>query len=163
MDKVSSHAKLGQTKTPNIYRSARLRTGLTVEAWAEKIGCAPDTVYAYESGERTPSNYMVREMMIAADYDGLAYLHIMRTAGILDVLPTTDVGVPLPQAAIRLINRVLAFADSRRDKQLLQIAEDGVVSDDERVIYNDILEELEDIIAAAYQVRYADEEGGGRI
>ena len=61
-----------------------------------------------------------------------------------------------PLAVIRLVNRIISFADQNRDRQLLQIAEDGVIDEKERPIYNEIVRELNDIVGAAYTLRYAD-------
>jgi DNA-binding XRE family transcriptional regulator len=147
----------------NIYAACRRRTGLTQEAWAETVGISVESVKRYESGERVPNNYIVLQMICASGDEGLAYRHLMNTSRHLDVLPEAETGVPLPQAAISLINRVLDFADQHRHRQLLRIAEDGVVSAEERPLYNDILDELHEIVAAAYQVRYADERGEIRL
>lgn len=146
----------------NIYARCRHRLGLSAEQWAERLDLSVDSVKRYESGERIPSNATVVRMVNESGYEYLAMQHLVETSRSLDVLPDMDGETTLPQAAIRLINRVLAFADKHRDRQLLQIAEDGVVSEEERPVYNAILEELQEIISAAYQVRYADDGGGGR-
>jgi hypothetical protein len=96
-------------------------------------------------------------MINESGYEALAVQHLILTSQALDVLPGVVTDVPLPQAAIRLINRVLTFLDDHRDRQILHIAEDGVVSDEERPLFNDILDELQSLISAAYQVRYADD------
>ena len=54
------------------------------------------------------------------------------------------------------MNRIIGFADKNRDKQLLQIAEDGVITEKERPTYDEIVRELNDIIGAAYTLRYAE-------
>lgn len=143
----------------NIYQRCRQRLGLSQEVWAERLDISVDSIRHYEMGDRIPSNAMVLRMINESGYEALAMQHLYGTSHALDVLPSVEPDTPLPQAAIRLINRVLSFADKHRDRQLLTIAEDGVVTDDERPLYNDILDELQDIISAAYQVRYADDEG----
>ena len=147
----------------NIYARCRHRQGLSQEAWAERLELSVDSVKRYETGERIPSNATVVRMVNESGYEPLAMQHLIETSRTLDVLPDVKADIPLPMAAIRLINRVLAFADGRRDKQLLQIAEDGIVSEEERPVYNAILEELQEIISAAYQVRYADDGGGEQV
>lgn len=144
----------------NIYRRCRIRTRLTQEAWAEKLDVSVESVKRYELSKAVPSNRTVLAMVHESGYEALAVQHLIRTSMSLDVLPGVETDVPLPQAAIRLINRVRAFSIEHRDRKLLQIAEDGVVSDAERPLYNDILEELQELISAAYQVRYADEGQG---
>lgn len=143
----------------NIYRRCRAKTRLSQEAWAEALGVSVESVKRWELGKTVPGNRTVVAMIDESGYEALAVQHLIRTSQSLDVLPGVATDVPLSQAAIRLINKVMAFADRRRDRQLLQIAEDGVVSDEERPLYNDILEELQEIISAAYQVRYASDGG----
>ena len=142
----------------NIYRRCRIRTRLTQEAWAEKLDVSVESVKRYELEKAVPSNRTVLAMVNESGYEALAVQHLIRTSRSLDVLPCVEADLPLAQAAIRLINRVRAFS-GQRDRQVLQIAEDGVVSDGERALYNDILEELQELIGAAYQVRYAETDG----
>ena len=59
-------------------------------------------------------------------------------------------------AVIQLVNRIIGFADRNRDKELLQIADDGVIDEKERPTYDQIVRELNDIISAAYTLRYAE-------
>ena len=141
----------------NIYRMCRTRTRLSQEAWAEKLGVSVESVKRYELDKAVPSNRTVVAMINESGYEALAVQHLIRTSQSLDVLPGVMTDVPLPQAAIRLINTVLAFADNHRGRQLLRISEDGIVTDEERPLYNEILDELQSLISAAYQVRYADD------
>ena len=64
---------------------------------------------------------------------------------------------PLPVATIKLVRRVLAFAEAHRSDQLLEIAEDGVISDSERALFDEIAGELGDIVQAALALQYAEE------
>lgn len=141
----------------NIYRMCRAKTRLSQEAWAEKLGVSVESVKRYELDKAVPSNRTVVAMINESGYEALAVQHLIRTSQSLDVLPGVMTDVPLPQAAIRLINTVLAFADNHRGRQLLRISEDGIVTDEERPLYNEILDELQSLISAAYQVRYADD------
>ena len=63
----------------------------------------------------------------------------------------------MPLAVIQLVNRIIGFADRNRDKELLRIAEDGVIDANERPEYDTIVDELNDIIAVAYTLRYAED------
>ena len=141
----------------NIYRMCRAKTRLSQEAWAEKLGVSVESVKRYELDKAVPSNRTVVAMINESGYEALAVQHLIRTSQSLDVLPGVMTDVPLPQAAIRLINTVLAFADNHRGRQLLRISEDGIVTDEERPLYTEILDELQSLISAAYQVRYADD------
>lgn len=146
----------------NIYAMCRHKTGMTQEAWAEVLGISVESVKRYETFVRVPSNYMVAQMVLESGDQQLAFRHLLNTSRDLDVLPQIS-DATLPTAAIQLINRVLKFTDANRDRQLLRIAEDGVISEEERPLYNEILADIQDLVAAAYQIRYcADERGEGR-
>ena len=146
----------------NIYAMCRRQTGMTQEAWAEALGISVESVKRYETFVRVPSNYMVAQMVLESGDQQLAFRHLLNTSRDLDVLPQIN-DATLPTAAIQLINRVLKFTDANRDRQLLRIAEDGVISEEERPLYNEILADIQDLVAAAYQIRYcADERREGR-
>ena len=65
----------------------------------------------------------------------------------------------LPRASIRLINRVISFAEKRRDRELMAIAEDGVISEEERPLYEEIVKELDGLIQAAMELKVSEEVG----
>ena len=71
----------------------------------------------------------------------------------LGILPEVE-PKPLPMATISLTNRLRDAAD--RLAGLLRIADDGVIDDAERPEFDDIVQDLRETIAAAYQVIYAD-------
>lgn len=150
------------TPDTNIYAMCRRQTGMTQEAWAEALDISVESVKRYETFVRVPSNYIVAQMVLESGDTQLAFRHLLNTSRDLDVLPEIN-DTTLPTAAIQLINRVLKFTDAHRDRQLLQIAEDGVISEEERPLYNSILADIQDLVAAAYQIRYcADERREGR-
>ena len=95
-------------------------------------------------------------MCIVYDALHLAYQHTRLTSNQIQVVPDIDV-VDLQTATIRLVNRVLEFADKNRDRQLLQIAEDGVISEEERPLFDQILRDLEALIKAGTEVKIATE------
>ena len=64
--------------------------------------------------------------------------------------------LPLSEAVLQLLNRVYAFADNHRDRQLMAIAADGCIDEDEQPLFLQIVEhDLQEIIEAAMAVRYA--------
>ena len=78
----------------------------------------------------------------------------------LGVLPGGIQRQSLPTAAITLYNRVVAFSMRyRRTEELLTIAEDGVIDDQERERYEQIVADLDDIIGAALQIKFIECEG----
>ena len=60
---------------------------------------------------------------------------------------------PLPAATLTLANRLRGAADQLTE--LMIIAEDGRIDEDERPAFDLIVEDLREIIAAMYQVIYA--------
>ncbi len=58
----------------------------------------------------------------------------------------------LPRAAIRIINQVRRFADRHRERALLDIAEDGVIDQEERPLFDEILDELREMVAAIMEL-----------
>ena len=138
---------------PNLYQRARKTTCLTQEQAAERLDVSETTVKAWEQGTRVPDNETVARMAELYGTPWLALEHLRSAGGALGVLPEVTVQ-SLPTAAITLINRVLDFAERHRDRQLLRIAEDGVIDEKERPDFDDICRDLDGIVGAALQVKY---------
>lgn len=137
---------------PNIYQRGRKTTLLTQEEAAERLHISPETLKRYEGGRLTPPDETVARMCSVYGVPWLALEHAKATDR-LGVLPEVE-PKPLPMATISLTNRLRDAAD--RLAGLLRIAEDGVIDDTERPEFDDIVEDLRETIAAAYQVIYAD-------
>ena len=137
---------------PNIYQRARKTTLLTQEEAAERLHISPETLKRYEGGRLTPPDETVARMCEVYGVSWLALEHAKATDR-LGILPELE-PKPLPMATISLTNRLRDAAD--RLAGLLRIAEDGVIDDAERPEFDDIVQDLRETIAAAYQVIYAD-------
>ena len=137
---------------PNIYQRGRKVTLLTQEEAAERLHISPETLKRYEGGRLTPPDETVARMCEVYGASWLALEHAKATDR-LGILPDLE-PKPLPMATISLTNRLRAAAD--RLAGLLRIAEDGVIDDAERPEFDDIVQDLRETIAAAYQVIYAD-------
>ena len=61
------------------------------------------------------------------------------------------------EASAKLTNRIFAFAESHADRRLLRIAEDNVIDTQERPEFDAILEDLQEIVEAALELRCARE------
>ena len=146
----------------NPYQKARKTTCLTQEQAAERLGLSTESLKQYELGKRVPANAVVWQMVQIYDTSWLALEHLRDTSEALGVLPEVTVQ-SLPTAAIQLINRVLDFADRHRDRQLLRIAEDGVIDEAERPEFDDIVRDLHGIVGAALQVKYTPGIKKGRL
>lgn len=142
-----------ERKYPNLYQRARLSTGLTQERAAELLGLSVESLKQYEGGKTVPKDETVARMVEVYSCPWLALEHAQATDR-LGVLPEVNVQ-SLPTAAITLINRVLDFAERHRDRQLLRIAEDGVIDEAERPEFDSIVMELRETMAAIYQVIYS--------
>ena len=137
---------------PNIYQRGRKTTLLTQEEAAERLHISPETLKRYEGGRLTPPDETVARMCEVYGVSWLALEHAKATDR-LGVLPEVE-PKPLPMATISLTNRLRDAAD--RLAGLLRIAEDGVIDDTVRPEFDDIVQDLRETIAAAYQVIYAD-------
>jgi len=140
----------------NIYKTARLSAGLTQERAAEKLGISVESIKAYETYTRLPPSHVLDGMCIIYDYIPLAYQHNRIASGEIKVVPEVEVR-SLEQATISLIRRVLAFADKHRDRDLMAIAEDGIIDEAERPLFDEILTELEDIRRASIELQISRE------
>lgn len=140
-----------QREYPNLYKRARLSTGLTQEAAAERLSLSPESLKQYEGGRRIPPDDVVARMVEVYRLPWLALEHSQAT-DTLGVLPEVEPR-PLPMASIALRNR-LHDATGRLDA-LLRIAEDGIIDNTERPEFDDIVEELRETMAAIYQVIYS--------
>ena len=141
-----------ERKYPNLYQRARLSTGLTQERAAELLGLSVESLKQYEGGKTVPKDETVARMVEVYSCPWLALEHAQATDR-LGVLPEVNVQ-SLPTAAITLINRVLDFAERHRDRQLLRIAEDGIIDEKERPDFDAICRDLDGIVGAALQVKY---------
>ena len=117
-----------------------------------RLGISPETLKRYEGGRLTPPDETVARMCEVYGVRWLALEHAKATDR-LGILPELE-PKPLPMATISLTNRLRDAAD--RLAGLLRIAEDGVIDDAERPEFDDIVQDLRETIAAAYQVIYAD-------
>lgn len=140
----------------NIYRRARMSAGLTQERAAEKLGISVESIKAYESYTRLPPFDVVDGMVIVYDTQYLAYQHTRIVSGAVKVVPEVE-QLDLPRAALRLINRVRKL-DARHDS-LMELAEDGVISEAERPVFEAIVADLDELIRAAMELKLSREVG----
>ena len=124
----------------NLYASCRRRAGMTQEAWAEKLNISVESVKRYETDVRIPPIPVVRKMADLCGDALVGYKYIVKVSQELEVLPDID-SVNLQAATIRL-----------------EIAEDGIISADEKPLYDEIMDELSGLVSAFYQLRYCKEE-----
>lgn len=141
----------------NIYKSARRSAGLTQEGAAACLHVSVESLKRYETGRQRPPDDVVAGMCDLYECLGLAVQHLRESSALgRMVLPEVS-HCDLQTATIRLVNRVLCFAEKHRDRQLLMIAEDGVIDDNERPLFDAILADMEQLVAACTEVKLAQE------
>lgn len=149
-----------EIKSANIYRAARMTAGLTQERWAEMLGVSPEAIRQYENGIYIPADEIARRMAEVAGMPVLAYWHLARKSTLArELLPKVE-ATPLPQAVCRLLSALDKFYRAEHTAHLLQIAADGRVDDLEEEGFRVILGELDEIVQAALQVKFAKDEEG---
>lgn len=138
-----------QNDCTNIYQSARKIAGLTQERAAELLGLSPRSLADYESGLRLPPNDVADRMVTAYNSQLLAVQHLRNSTQFArDLLPDVQT-MALPEAVLTLVDAVYSFADDRLDRELIDIARDGVISADERERFDRVIDKIRNITAAA--------------
>ena len=144
----------------NIYKTSRRAAGLTQEAAAERLGISVESVRAYETGQRLPPNDVVELMVILYNAQHLAFQHLRETNDLYSRVVPEIWPKSVLEASTKLTNRIFSFAESHADRRLMRIAEDNVIDAGERAEFDAILEDLQDIVEAALELRCARQEGG---
>lgn len=144
----------------NIYKTCRKSAGLTQEAAAERLGISVESLRAYETGQRVPPNDVLELMVILYNAQHLAYQHLRETNALYSsVVPDVQPRTVL-EASAKLTNRIFIFAESHADRRLLRITEDNVIAPAERGEFDSIMEDLQEIVEAALELRCARDEMG---
>lgn len=141
----------------NIYQTARKAAGLTQEAAAERLAVSDTSIRAYESGERLPGDDIVARMCAVYNVQYLGLQHLQLKTALLPDCVQEARPEPLPVAVIKLVRRIMRFADGHRNDRLLEIAEDGVIDEAERPEFLAITAELNEIVKAALALMYTEE------
>lgn len=137
----------------NIYQIARSSAGLTQEKAAELLSLSVESLRAYETDRTVPGNEIVCQMVAIYGAHHLAYQHLMYSSEVARrILPNVEIK-DLPAAMLRLQKEVTDFIKCRDD--LIDITCDGVISAEERPRFDQIVGELDDIVAAIMGLKYA--------
>lgn len=144
-----------QNDCRNIYKTARQVAGLTQERASEMLGISVRSLADYELGIRIPPNYVVDSMVTAYNSQLLGIQHLRESANMArSILPEVQ-EMRLPEAVLTLIDAIYDFADDRLDRELIDIARDGVITGDEKERFDRIVEKIRMITAAAMVVSCA--------
>lgn len=138
-----------QNECANIYQTARKASGLTQERAAELLNLSTRSLADYESGLRLPPNDVADRMVVVYNSQVLAVQHLRNSTQFArELLPDIQERT-LPEAVLTLIDAVYDFADDRLDRELIDIARDGVISEDERERFDRVVDKIKSITAAA--------------
>lgn len=140
-----------QTNCGNIYQNARKAAGITQERAAEMMGISVRSVADYEAGVRIPPNDVVEMMVLCYNSQLLAIQHLRLTSMARSILPEVE-ELRLPEAVLQLIDAIYDFADDKQDRELIDIARDGIISEEERPRFERIVEHINRIITAAMSI-----------
>lgn len=135
-----------------IYQTCREQAGLTQEQAAESLNCSVRQLARYEAGEAPVPDDIAYQMVVLYDSQLLSVQHLRLVSHVAaEILPPVTV-LDLPRAAIRIINLVGKFAERHRERALLDIAEDGVISPEERPLFDEIMVELQELVRAIMEL-----------
>lgn len=136
----------------NIYKAARRAAGFTQERAAELLEISVRSLADYETGQRTPPNDVVEDMVDCYDYQRLAYQHLKETNALAwRIIPTVQER-SLMESAVRLYNRLNHFSASHSVERLLEIAEDGRIDQEERADFDAIVAELKALVQCGMEL-----------
>ena len=138
-----------QNDCTNIYQTARKVAGLTQERAAELLGLSVRSLADYEAGARIPSNDVVEGMVTVYNSQLLAVQHLRNSAQFARAILPDPQPMRLPEAVLTLVDAIYDFADDHVDRELIDIARDGVISADEQERYDRVVEKIRAITAAA--------------
>jgi transcriptional regulator with XRE-family HTH domain len=143
----------------NIYKSCRVTAGLTQERWAEVLGISPDSIRKYETGVIVPSDDVVLAMAEVSGQTVLGYWHLVNKSRVAGRILPNLCRRTLAEATLNLLNKTDDFT-RRGLEDLKRLAADGKITAEEVVAYGEALAQLREVIAAAYELEYAEE---GRV
>lgn len=151
MDKMSGNA----------LKRARISRKMTQEGAAEAAGCSVDAIQRWEDGSRRASVEVLDTLAIVYETPWLPqlYLRELSSGPLSETLPEFRPGVPLPQAVVSLLDKVLCFTERHGDRRLIAMAADGKIDAAERQEYDAIMEDLRQICQAAMEVKYSQHGG----
>lgn len=149
-----------QEKFHTMYARHRNAAGLTQEKAAELLGVSVRSLANYELGVTIPPDTTVALMCDVYPAPMLALEHLRASSNMARMLIPAVTRLPLAQAANQLIWQVQDFTAKHRPEDLIRISANGKVDEGEQEqAFAEITEELEGIVQAAIQLRYAEGTG----
>ncbi|HBF8598341.1 helix-turn-helix domain-containing protein [Clostridioides difficile] len=127
----------------NIYQLGRENTGITQEKASELLDISVESLRAYENDKRIPPNTVVVKMISIYNNNLLGYEHVRRTteAGVM-FLPKLEMK-SLSSITLKLHKEIKDYL--KKEDDFIDIVEDDVIDAEEEKVWNDVMQELEDI------------------
>ncbi|MGX9757151.1 helix-turn-helix domain-containing protein [Clostridioides difficile] len=127
----------------NIYQNARENTNLTQEKVSELLDISVESLRAYENDKRIPNNQIVAKMVSIYNNNLLGYEHVRKTteAGVM-FLPKLEMK-SLSSITLKLHKEIKDYL--KKEDDFIDIVEDDVINEEEEEVWNDVMQELEDI------------------
>lgn len=139
----------------NIYKIGREDAGLTQERASEIIDISVESLRAYENNNRIPPDPVVIRMIEIYDARYLAYQHLKTSAEVgRKYMPDIELK-DLPMAILNLQKAVADYL--KVGDEVIDIAYDGVIDDEERPRWETILQMLDRISEAILALKFAKE------
>lgn len=139
-----------------MYARHRKAAGLTQEKAAELLGVAVRTLANWEAGIYVPPDDKVALMCDAYPAPTLALEHLRASSALAAGLIPEAAQLPLAQAVAQLLYYMRQFEQKHRADDLIWISSNGQVDEGEQTErWCQISEELQDIVRAATQLRFA--------
>ena len=140
-----------------IYKICREQAGYTQERAAELLSCSVRQLARYEAGEATVPDKLAYAMVRLYNSQYLAVEHLRLVSQLAaSIIPPVD-PVSLQTAAMRFFNAVMDIIQAHPELKLMRIAEDNIISDDERPIRDEILEMAQRFCKVCFEVQAATE------
>ncbi|MCC0679502.1 helix-turn-helix transcriptional regulator [Clostridioides sp. ES-S-0005-03] len=137
----------------NIYQLSRENTGLTQEKASELLDISVESLRAYENDKRIPPNTVVAKMVSIYNNNLLGYEHVRRTteAGVM-FLPQLEMK-SLSSITLKLHKEIKDYL--KKEDDFIDIVEDDVIDEDEEEVWNDVMQELEDIFKSILILKFS--------
>ena len=139
-------------KCLNIYKTSRLTAGITQEHAAELLYISTRSLADYETGRTVPPDDVVCRMIDTYGCKHLGYVHLKQNTKVGQrFLPDINLA-DLPSSVLRLQKEVGDLSDINRD--MLDIACDGVVDEGEERRWMSVTKEIKEVAGAALAVSF---------
>lgn len=134
----------------NIYKSARKTTDFTQEEAAERLYIGTRTLGSYETGTTVPPDDVVCRMSEIYNTPWLAYEHLKNSSAVgQKYLPDLNFS-DMAKAVLKFKKEVKDL--TKIDDEMVDIACDGIVDDEETDRWAKVEKEIADVMAAALNI-----------